>query len=175
MTRSSPTEAALDNALAEALLDSQGHFASWLLSRTRFASEGARCVEVRADNPWSRVALPVHDPATGHIEQFIRDCETDVLAIFATAGSRRFALHLENKLAGGKFTHLQPESYRERLIQWRLKPRLGMYEDASSVLIAPQAFYERNRVAAAMFEAFVSHEAIAEHVPLFGRRDGCAE
>lgn len=48
-----------------------------------------------------------------------------------------------------------------------MKPKLGMYVEATSVLVAPQAFYEKNKAAAELFEAFVPHEAIAEHVPLF--------
>ena len=163
-----PTEAALDDALAEALLDESGLFASWFLRQTRFASEGARCVRVRTDNPWSNVTLRVPDPESGLIEELIQGRDTDVLAIFATANGRRLALHIENKLAGGAFTPLQPESYRERLVQWRMKPRLGMYVEATSVLVAPRAFYERNKAAAAHFEAFVPYEAIAEYVPLFG-------
>lgn len=84
-----------------------------------------------------------------------------------TADERRLALHVENKLAGGAFTPHQPESYRARLQQWQGRARLGMYVDATSVLIAPRAFYEANRVAADVFEAYVPHEVLAEHVPAF--------
>jgi hypothetical protein len=166
MTRSSAIEAALDNALAEALLQNQ-EFARWLLRQTRFVAEEAKCVEVRANNPWSRVTLRLPVGEDGSVEEVIRDAETDVLAIFETGDGQRIALHIENKLEGGAFTPHQPETYRERLKQWRERPKLGMYHDATSVLVAPQAFYVRNADGARVFEAFVSHEAIAKHLPAF--------
>jgi hypothetical protein len=172
MKRTSPTEAALDEALAIALKEDR-EFAKWFWSRTRFSSEQAQCVLVRSDNPWSVVKLA--DPnadVVGSLEEVRRQCETDVLAVFETQGGKRVALHIENKLADGVFTELQPELYRARLTQWRMKPRLGMYAEATSVLTAPLAFYERHRTGAGLFEAFVSHEDIAVHLSTF--RSGAA-
>lgn len=160
------TEEELDRVLAQALMDDP-LFARWFLDQTRFAGLDARCVEVRADNPWSRVTLTMPVGLDGASTEVVRDAETDVLAIYVTADERRLALHVENKLAGGAFTPHQPESYRARLQQWQGRARLGMYVDATSVLIAPRAFYEANRVAADVFEAYVPHEVLAEHVPAF--------
>ena len=166
MTRSSAREAELDNALAEALRHDT-EFARWFLRQTRFVSYDATCVEVRADNPWSRVTLRLPNERGDTHEEVVRDAETDVLAIYEAQDGRRIALHIENKLAGGAFTPHQPASYRERLAQWRGRPKLGRYQDATSVLVAPQVFYDRNIEESKAFDAFVSHEAIAEHLPAF--------
>ena len=166
MTRSPSNEATLNSALAHALQNNR-EFALWFLMQTRFAAEEAQCIEVRADNPWSRVTLRVPVGLDGAVEEIVRDAETDVLAIFLTTDGRRLALHIENKLQGGVFTPHQPQAYRERLGQWRERPKLGMYIDATSVLISPRAFYERNKDGAQVFEAFVSHEALAEYLPAF--------
>jgi hypothetical protein len=166
MTRLSRSEAELDNALASALLNNHW-FALWFLRQTRFAAEKAQCVQVRADNPWSSVRLRLPAGQDGAIEEVFRDAETDVLAVFLASDGRRLALHIENKLAGGAFTPHQAESYRERLLQWRQRPKLGMYIEATSVLVAPRVFYEGNIGEAKAFEAFVSHEAIAQHLPVF--------
>lgn len=163
------TEEELDRALAQALMDDP-LFARWFLEQTRFAGLDARCVEVRADNPWSRVNLTLPEGQEGAVTEVVRDAETDVLAVYVTSDERRLALHIENKLAGGSFTLHQPESYRARLRQWQGRTKLGMYVDATSVLIAPRAFYEANRVGADVFEAYVPHEVLAEHVPAFGSR-----
>jgi hypothetical protein len=161
------TEAHLDSALAEALSSSRG-FAQWFVDRTRFGCEVVECVFCRSDNPWSYVRFQLTNPKSGEIETLVKQCETDVLAVFQTTDGRRLALHIENKLAGGSFTPHQPELYRERLQQWQNRPKLGGYIDATSVLIAPMEFYDRNRSKAEVFEAFVSHEDIAALVPAFG-------
>jgi hypothetical protein len=158
----------LDRALAAALREDP-LFARWFLDQTPFAGLDARCVEVRADNPWSRVKLNVTGGADGSLLDLVRDAETDVLAVYVTSDERRIALHIENKLAHGSFTAYQPESYRARLAQWQGRLKLGMYVDARSVLIAPRAFYAVNRAGANQFDAYVPHETLAEHVPLFGK------
>jgi hypothetical protein len=173
MTRTTVTEADLDSALAHALASDE-KFAAWFLSRTKFSGVKANCVLVRADNPWSVVKLTHENTETGALEQSRRECETDVLAIYETQENVRIALHIENKLASGSFTHLQPELYGERLAQWRSKAKLGMYSEATSVLVAPRAFYQRNEAAARIFESFVTHEDIAVHIEAFRGPGGSA-
>lgn len=171
MTHLLSTEAALNKVISRALQEDQ-QFALWLFMQTRFATEDALCVEVRANNPWGRVKIRVPIGEDGAIREIVRDAETDVLAVFRTKDGRRLALHIENKLQGGSFTPYQPETYRERLGQWRGRRRLGMYVDATSVLIAPQVFFDKNKDGAKFFEAYISHEALAEHLPAF--RSGSA-
>jgi hypothetical protein len=162
----SPTEAQLNKTLAEALL-AHPEFAGWFLRQTRFASEDARCVEVRANNPWTRVTLRLPIDGGDSHQEVVRDAETDVLAIYETLDGRRIALHVENKLVGGSFTAFQPASYQARLAQWRNQPKLGRYQEATSVLIAPQDFYDRNIEDARVFESFISHETIGVYLPTF--------
>lgn len=165
------TEEQLDVVLAEALFD-RGEFSTWFFNRTRFAGESAKCVFCRSDNPWSRVKLQVANAVTGELEVLSRDCETDVLAVYETPDARRLALHIENKIAGGSFTLHQPESYQERLHQWRNREKLGRYTDATSVLVAPRAFYEEHSEAAKKFECYVSHEELSSKLSVFGWASG---
>jgi hypothetical protein len=161
------TEAILDEALARALFNDQ-RIAAWFFARTLFAGEVASCVFCRCDNPWSSVRLEVRNALTGEVETLVRQCETDVLAVFATRDGRRLALHIENKLADGSFTRHQPELYRARKSQWKSRDKLGAYTDATTVLIAPKVFYERLRDCATLFDSYISHEEISEYVPEFG-------
>lgn len=160
------TEAQPDKVLAEALIGDKD-FARWLLDKTRFQGAPVTCVMARCDNPWSSVKLEGPNPASGEIEILSRECETDVLAVFETTDQRRFALHIENKLAGGGFTPDQPELYQARLTQWRNREKLGKYSDAASVLVAPRLFFERNEAQCRVFDFFVLHEEIATRLPAF--------
>lgn len=166
MPNTSAIEASLDKALEEALRG-QPEFAAWFLGRTRFKNEVASCVFCRSDNPWSTVRLERRRALSGELEVLARECETDVLAVFETADGRRLAVHIENKLANGSFTDLQPELYKERLEQWKNRPKLGNYGDATSVLLAPEVFLAKHEAAALMFETRVSHEEVGQHLPVF--------
>lgn len=162
MSQTIPTEADLDEALAAALKNDAA-FASWFLGRTPLAGVEAACTWCRSDHPWSRVTVDAQDGA-GVVT---RECETDVLAVFESRDGRRLALHIENKLAGGAFTELQPDLYRARKEQWQGRPLLGDYTDAATVLVAPKVFQQRNVEKAAIFDAFISHEDLAAWLPLF--------
>jgi len=162
-----PTEAQLDTVLAEALAD-RGEFSKWFLARTRFKQEVAQCVFCRSDNPWSRVQFELPKPVSGELELLSKDCETDVLAVYETTNARRLALHIENKVAGGTFTQHQARLYQERLLQWKNRPKLGSYSDATSVLVAPESFFEQHRRDAETFETYISHEELASRLSVFG-------
>lgn len=166
MPKDSRTEAALDAVLAEALLGDSS-FATWFLEQTKFRGRAAECVFCRSNNPWSAVELPVENAVTGDLETLIRQCETDVLAVYRASDGSRLALHIENKLANGSFTHKQPELYEARKQQWKHREKLGAYTDATTVLVAPEVFRLRNAGASAVFDAFVSHEAIGRHLAPF--------
>jgi hypothetical protein len=162
-----PTEAQLDTILAEALADC-GRFSKWFFGRTRFGNESAECVFCRSDNPWSSVKFSAPNPVSGELEFLSKECETDVLAVYQTEDGRRLALHIENKIAGGSFTPDQPRLYQERLQQWMNRPKLGRYSDATSVLVAPQSFFEQHHADAIAFESYISHEELASHLSVFG-------
>ena len=159
-------EAQLNTALGEALLKDVA-FSQWFLAKTRFKDQSANCVFCRSNNPWSRVTLEAPVKLDGSFAALVRECETDVLAVYETAEKHRLALHIENKLAGGSFTSNQPELYRARLQQWRNRPKLGFYSDAASVLIAPQSFFARLSGQAQIFDVLISHEDIACWLPIF--------
>ena len=166
MSSKSQSEAVLDEALARALYY-EPTIAAWFLAQTQFSSEVASCVFCRCDNPWSSVLLAVPNAVSGEVETLVRECETDILAVFDPCDGRRLALHIENKLARGSFTDHQPELYRARKNQWKGRDKLGAYTDATTVLIAPKEFYERFRDRAAIFDSYISHEDIARYIPEF--------
>lgn len=171
MSSDSRTEAALDEVLAQALI-SDAHFATWFLEQTEFRGRVADCVFCRSNNPWSSVTLPVKNALTGELETLIRECETDVLAVYRASDDSRLALHIENKLANRSFTDKQPELYQARKAQWKLREKLGGYTYATTVLVAPEAFRLRHPIQSGIFDAFVSHEAIGEHLSPFAIGSG---
>ena len=114
------------------------------------------------------VVLTIHNTLDDESRAVGAECETDILAVYETSDGRRLALHIENKLASVSFTRNQPELYQARKEQWKLRPKLGNYTHAACVLLAPALFFERNRERAALFDAYISHEEIAAHVPEFG-------
>jgi hypothetical protein len=161
----SQTEKELDEALAAAL-QSRHEVARWLFDQTRFAGKVFTEVHCRHDNPWSSVYLTEHDARTGEEVTVKYECETDVLAVFTTPEGR-FGLHIENKVARGCFTPKQPELYQARLGQWKGRDKLLAYQEATSVLIAPQEFLDRCAKQVGLFETIIAHEELAYHIPEF--------
>ena len=161
------TEKQLDLVLAKRLQDDE-KFRAWLLSKTLKGALYSRLVVLRADNPWGRVRTILPNPATGALEVVVREAETDVLAVFEGASGRRLALHIENKLAGGRFTPYQPEMYATRAEAWRMVEKYGNYDEWETILIAPLSFKARNEDDARKFMSFIAHEELAEYEPAFG-------
>lgn len=160
-------EKELDQALEAALRDSP-EFLAWLVAKSKFEGCAPQYLWSRSDNPWCRVRVLLPDTDTGELQPVEREGETDVLLVFSfQADARRFALHIENKLASGHFTNYQPEVYAARAKHWLRNEKYGNYEDWDSLLVAPRAFYEQNMIDARKFGAFVPHEEIAQYLPLF--------
>ncbi len=164
--RASPRrlEKELDQRLEAALRDSP-LFLDWLVGRTKFAGLGATYVSSRSDHPWSMVTLNSTDAESGEPRSIRRGSETDVLAILRLADGRLVALHIENKLEGGRFTPDQPAMYRARATQWCGDPKYGSYVDFQTILIAPKSFLERHATAAAEFDARISSEELLPRLP----------
>jgi hypothetical protein len=159
-------EKELDVALETAFRTNPA-FCDWFLSRTKFSQGDAKYDWSRSDHPWGRIPFSLGDPATRIVEG-ARDCETDVLVVFATSKGQRFPLHIENKLAAGRFEAHQPELYTSRGRHWLRNPDYGNYEDFESVLVAPRVFYDRNReIVDKHFDHYIAHEDIAAFIPLF--------
>ena len=107
------SEKQLDLALDDALRNDPA-FATWFVDQTRFAGMGATYLWSRSDHPWSRLAHTTLDLATGESVTRVKEAETDVLMVFDTAHGLRFALHIGNKVSGGKFMREWPELYAVR-------------------------------------------------------------
>jgi hypothetical protein len=163
-----PTEKQLDAAL-EAALKSDSKFTQWFLSKTKFTDRQAAYFWSRSDHPWGTIDYTSTDPETGITETSRKECETDVLVVLHTQDNEAVALHIENKIEAGKFTALQPELYAPRAEQWKGNPKYQSYTDFQTVLVAPNAFRDRNLAQANLFDCFIAHEDIARFIPLFGQ------
>jgi hypothetical protein len=142
--------------LFESRIRESADFLEWFLGRTKFRERSARLILARADNPWYK------SKNTG------KDSETDIFLVFEdTISAERFAVHIENKMVGGRFTHRQPEMYYERAEDWRKTTKWENYDDYDVVLISPQSFYEAQKDGSKIFNSFVSHEDIAEYIREF--------
>lgn len=161
-----PTEKELDAALENAF-KCDIEFTRWFLSKTKFADRCATYLWSRSDNPWGKVRYTAMNPETGMGEASLKECETDVLVVLEAGNDERLALHIENKIATGKFTALQPELYHLRAEQWKGNPKYQSYTDFDTVLVAPRRFQERNEAQAGLFGCFIAHEEVAEYIPLF--------
>lgn len=162
----SVTEGQLDKAL-EAAFKNSPEFVSWFINQIGCSNSPAKYCWSRSDNPWGKFPAPLEDPATGqeHIEY--RESETDVLVVFELANGERFGVHIENKLASGKFEELQPEQYSVRAAAWLNNPKYGSYSSYKIVLVAPKIFVTRNLARTEHFDSVITHESIAIHLPLF--------
>jgi len=150
------TEKQLDKAIEEKFkkLD---EFSAWFLGQTKFANRPSKLVFSTSGNPWYKSKL------TG------KESETDILVVFEEIKtSRRFAIHIENKLSNGRFEPLQPRQYHERAKAWIGNKKYSNYLDYEVVLVAPRTFYDRNKEEAGIFGRYVSHEDIAQFIPEFG-------
>lgn len=149
------SEKDLDRAFERGLRETPG-FLPWLLGQTKFAGCDFDIVLIRSDHPWYRSKL------TG------KDSETDILIVLRNKLTGRvFALHIENKLANGKFEPNQPENYKVRAQDWIGLMKFGAYEDYETILVAPAQFVEKNAHAASHFDRRIHHEAIARFLPEF--------
>ena len=162
------TEKQLDTALANALSENQ-EFLNWFLSHTKFATRSSNFHSCRSDNPWGAHPYSETDEVTGVTETSTRQSETDVLLLVADENNHVLAIHIENKLASGKFTDRQAQMYAQRAAHWVGKPRYGNYSEFETVLLAPQVFKDNNSDLANRFGCFISHEQVAQHIPLFAK------
>lgn len=160
------SEKELDHELALHLRDNPD-FQKWFLGKTRFASRPSKRILSRSDHPWTTVTIEVKNSASGKTKRIRRQGETDILVVFEDNSGERFALHIENKIAGGKFTDYQPEGYPKRAEKWVGQEKYGNYTEWETILVAPVEFKERLSEQAARFGVYVSHEEIAEYIPSF--------
>jgi hypothetical protein len=163
-----PSEKDLDIALSNEL-QANPEFLAWFIGHTKFASRDAVFHGCRHDNPWGSHPFPFVDPVTGKVTTSTRQSETDVLLIARDKNDTLLGVHIENKLGSGKFTDLQPEMYPHRAAYWLGNPRYGGYTEFDTVLVAPEAFRQRNTSQVLLFGCFVSYESVATFVPMFAQ------
>lgn len=93
-----------------------------------------------------------------------------MLAVFEAPSGRRLGVHIENKIATGRFTQYQPEMYAARGEFWIGKQDYGCYDHWETVLLAPMAFIKRNETEARKFMSRITHEDVALHIPEFSAK-----
>jgi hypothetical protein len=156
-------EKQLDAAL-ESSLEADAEFRHWFLSQTKTGNSFKELVLLRADYPWGKFRAILPNPLTGAIEVVVREAETDILLVIERDDGKRIGFHIENKLASGSFTPHQPEMYAVRAEAWRKNSDYGNYDEWETVLIAPQAFFEKFKSDASKFISFISHEELAKRI-----------
>ena len=148
MTKNKQSEKFLDEALIYQLRNDEG-FASWLLDQTKFRGRSASlefCEHSRHEDPLG---------------------ETDVLVIYQdNSGLGRLALHIENKMIGGRFMPNQLERYHKRAKLWQSTERYGTYADYEVILLLPQMVADRNPTAL-IHGRLLLHEVVGQKIPCF--------
>ncbi len=160
------SEKDLDRELEKALASSS-EFADWFLARTSFAGKRGTRVWSRSDNPWGRIPVQISDPVTRTIKTTLKESETDILVVYELDNGSRVGLHIENKVGLGKFRPHQADLYAQRARAWARIEKFGNYTDWGTVLVAPEGFRAKFTEESLKFDAFISHEEIAQFVPLF--------
>lgn len=161
------SEKLLDQALEESF-KSNAKFRQWFLSKTKRGSSYPNFVWSRSNHPWGKARLLLPNESTGALEMVTREGETDVLVVFESHTNKRIGIHIENKLANGKFTPYQPEVCAARAAVWVHNEAYGNYDEWETVLLAPKAFFDRNTADAGKFTTYIAHEEMAAHIPSFG-------
>jgi hypothetical protein len=161
-----PSEKDLDRALHEAL-ETNARFREWFVAQLRFGRGYTKLVLCRSNHPWGKVRLILPNKQTGALEPVDREGETDVLAVFEHPSGDRLGVHVENKLSSGVFTLYQPEVCAARAERWIGLKEYGAYHRWETVLLAPNAFIDRNGTESRKFISCVPHESVAAHLSVF--------
>ena len=148
---------------ADALLE-EAAFRQWVLTRTKFFDrrDASLLIEEQSARPakswwrhwWTR--LPDRSQS-----------ETDVFAVFQDqADEERFALHVECKMAAGKFMQNQAAQYQLRG-EFMKSNKWVPYSDFDTILLAPIAFAQAFPFETETFGAFIPFEDVARWLPSF--------
>ncbi len=143
-------------------------FLSWVLSQTKFRERlpHVRLLHEEQMNIRPRKFWWRHWWC--HVPELKKDRETDIFMVFEDVESNyRFALHIENKTYGYRFSDGQAEGYSVRAQHMANKKEYLSYNDFETVLISPSAFREKYKPKCDLFDVYISHESIAEFIPEF--------
>jgi len=151
--------------LVELAFNNSPEFLRWFISKTNYKGLNGSCVWSRSNHPWGRLTFNLKDPETDQYREMTRDSETDVLVVLEEDSGKRFAFHIENKLADGHFTLFQPDMYKQRAEAWLRNEKFGNYSEFETILLSPLAFYKRNREEAEKFDRYISYEEASIYIP----------
>jgi hypothetical protein len=148
-------------------------FCSWVLQRTKFASDGndARLLheEMRtrrsgSSENWWRSHYTEKCRCEGCSGQ-----ETDLLAIFEAADAKRFALHVEVKQPTDRFSTKRDQAgnYALRAKCWATRAPAAVvpHSDAATVLLCSALKLDEYAPHAAKFGTVITFEGVAEAFP----------
>lgn len=145
-------------------LASDPAFRQWVLTRTKFFDrrEATLLVEEQSVRPakhwWRHWWTQLPDGSQS---------ETDVFAVFHDQeDGARFALHLECKVAKGKFMPNQPAQYALRG-EHMMSNKWAPYAQFDTILLAPAAFAQAYPTDTHAFGAFISFEDVGRWLPAF--------
>lgn len=161
-----PSEKDLDREFGRALGE-DATFRTWFLSQLVNGQGYETLVKCRSDHPWAKIRLIAPNPETGALEATEKEGETDILAVFENPSGRRLGVHVENKIVTGSFRPLQPDMYAARAEHWVENQNYGGYHHWETVLLAPSEFMIKNSEEARKFTTRITHELVAEYIPLF--------
>jgi len=100
-----------------------------------------------------------------------QDGETDLLALFEAENGIRFALHVEIKAPGIRFSETQARDYPRRAACWAGKGRnpgtVLEHDEATTVLCCERSFIDKHANEALHFANIVTFEEIAKRLDEF--------
>jgi len=162
--------------LAAALRD-RLEFRSWFLAQTEFSaySHNARLLDKEQKDARSPSARNWYGSYwVGSSYRFFAECgerETDLLALFEAENGIRFALHVEIKAPGIRFSETQARDYPRRAACWAGKGRnpgtVLEHDEATTVLCCERSFIDKHANEALHFANIVTFEEIAKRLDKF--------
>jgi hypothetical protein len=162
-------ELELDRAFSDRLASSKA-FCEWVLQQTKFRDVAQDAILL---NHEQATAKPKKKPENWWRHWWCRledgsESETDIFAVFELPDTRkRIALHIEDKPPHGKFTPNQYANYNRRAEFMANKPQYMNYSDYTTVLLAPNAFFEANNDKLHYFDSLISYESVAGYITEF--------
>lgn len=165
------SELELDRAFADKNSSSRD-FLIWVLKKTKFHELADELILLdeeqaeakpnkRPENWWRHWWCRLEDGS---------ESETDIFVVMKVPSSeKRIALHVEDKPPHGKFTSGQYLNYKRRADFMANKEQYMNYSDYTTILLAPNSFYEENGDKVNHFDCLISYEAVSSFIPLFAQ------
>jgi len=165
------SELDLDRAFADNIAATP-EFLRWVLRQTKFAGLAEKLILLdkeqaeaksrkKPENWWRHWWCRLEDGS---------ESETDIFLVLRVPDSgKRIALHVEDKPPHGKFTPGQYLNYKRRAEFMANKEQYMNYSDFTTILLAPNSFFEENGDKINNFDCLISYEEVSNFVPLFAQ------